>query len=175
MTESLDENFVQEMRSKLGKQVFEFELAKKRERHDAKIVSDEGRKKWLELQECVKSYIAEINEGFNEEVLSYSDKASPNEIGLRHEISGYDIRIAFDPASAAISYEGANDKGEFRPRVLGEVLEYRWDVNIPEQRRIRAIEFAGNENTVVEDRLPAPFPTKRMSEIILRRVVASKE
>jgi hypothetical protein len=52
MDERLEKSFVEEMRDALRKHLSEFELAKKRE----KIVSDEGRKQWLELKHCVKRY-----------------------------------------------------------------------------------------------------------------------
>ena len=44
MDERLEKNFVEEMREELKKQLSEFEAAKKREEHDAKIVLGEGRR-----------------------------------------------------------------------------------------------------------------------------------
>jgi hypothetical protein len=95
MAEPLDKNFVEEMREKLSEQLFVFDLAKKKKEHDARIVSDEGRKKWHELKKCVKTYIEEINIGLAAELLSYSENAGPDALGLKHELSGCDIQIAF--------------------------------------------------------------------------------
>jgi hypothetical protein len=173
MAEPLDKSFVEEMREKLNEQLSEFELAKKREEHDARIVSDEGPKKWLELKECMKNYIKAINDRFPDPLLSYSDNANPNELDLTHELTGRDIQITFDPASAVISYKGGNDEGEFRPRVRGDALEYRWDETTRGGMRIRAIDVGGDDEASVTE-APVLFPTERMSEIILRRVVTSK-
>lgn len=82
MAEPLEKNFVEDMRERLKKQLSEFELVKKRKEHDAKIVLDEGRKKWFELKDCEKNYIEVINDGLPEPLLSYSENASRNELGL---------------------------------------------------------------------------------------------
>ena len=165
MVEPLDEKFVEEMREKLSEQWSEFERVRKKEEHDARIVSDEGRKKWLELKECVKRYIEAINDGL--ELLSYSENVSPNELLLEHELSKYKIQIAFDPGSAVISYTGDQHKGEFRPRVRGDVLEYKHGDLKSDQRQIRKITFA-DEPSVNEDEAPAElFPADKMGTIIL--------
>lgn len=163
----MEKNFVEEMRELLKKQLSEFELAKKRQQHDAKIVSEEGRKKWLELKDRLKRDIEVINDGLPEPLLSYSENAD-NELSLKHELSDRDsdMRVAFDPASVVITYEGNKGKGEFRPRVHGEALEYMWDETTPcdGARRTRKISFDSDE---------PPVPTGRMSEIVLRCVVMS--
>lgn len=51
----------------------------------------------------MKSYIAEINDGFPDLLLSYSDNAIPNALDLKHELCGCDLRITLDAESAMIS------------------------------------------------------------------------
>jgi hypothetical protein len=122
MVEPFDKEFIEEMCGKLSEQLSRFELAKKRKEHDARIVADEGWKKWLELNECVNKHIEGINDRLSGELLFYIPGASPNELNIRHELIGRDMQIAFDPASAVISYKGETVKGEFRPRVRGDAL-----------------------------------------------------
>jgi hypothetical protein len=150
----------------LQKQLSEFELAQKKEQHNAKIVADDGLKKWVELKDCLKNDIEEINEGLPDALLSHSENASGNELSLRHELSGRSIQIIFEPASAVFSYEGNNGKGAFRPRVEGDALEYGWENTTPcgvakPKRMIR----------LDDDEPPMTFSTNRMSEIIIRCVV----
>jgi hypothetical protein len=175
MAKPLDKDFVVKIRAKLNEQLSAFELAKKKKEHDARIVSEEGRKKWHELKQCVKSYIEEINDGLREPLLSYSDNASPNALGLKNELSDCDIQIAFDPAAAAISYQSKKAKGEFRPRVRGDVLDYEWDetmpLSTPRPRRKISLDEDG-EAPASEDKAPVLFPAGRMSQIILRHVVS---
>lgn len=168
MDERLEKNFIKEMCEELKRQLSDFELAKKKEEHNAKIVSDDGRRRWFGLRDCLKNYIEVINDSLSEPLLSYSDNESGNELSLRHELTDCDVQVTFDPASSVISYEGNKSKGKFRPRVHGDALVYEWDETTPSPgaaRRIRNISF--------DDELPKPVPTERMSEIILRCVVMS--
>lgn len=78
-----------------------------------------------------RSHIEEINDALRESLLSYRESASDNELSLRHELSGRNIQITFDPPPAAFSCEGNNGKGAFRPRVEGDALEYGWENTTP--------------------------------------------
>ncbi len=86
MDEPLEKNFVQEMRDVLQRQLSEFEIAKKKEQHDARIVADEGAKTWRELKDSLKHHVEKINEELPEAMLSYSENASGDEFTLRHEL-----------------------------------------------------------------------------------------
>jgi hypothetical protein len=162
--------FVQEMREVLEKQRIEFEKAKEKEEHDAKIVVSEGAKRWVELKDSLKRNIDGINDGRQDWLLSYSDGASGNELILRHGLRRRNALVAFDFTSAVISYAGGKGRGEFSPRIQRDTLQYGWnevarcDGIQPE----RAIRFE-------EDESPEPFSTERMSEIILRCVVVDPE
>src|ERR1017187_6629217 len=166
MDKRLDENLVQQMSAVLHKQVSEFEAEQKTKKRNAEIVAGEGSKKWIELKNLLKSYVEKINESFSDPLLSFSDNVGGNELSLRHELRDRDVQVAFDAASAVISYQGGKGKGEFRPRIQGDSLEYGWDeiarcYGIEPSRMIR----------FEEDADPMPFPTERMSEIILRCLV----
>lgn len=166
MDEPLEKNFVQEMQDALEKQRSEFESSKKKEEHDAKIVADEGARRWRELKDSLKSLVEEINDGLVESLLSYSENASGTEFSLKHELNDRTIQITFDPASAVISYQGKIGKGAFLPRVEGDDLEYGWDNTAPCDgiKALRKFRLKG-------DQPPMAFPTNEMSEIIIRCVV----
>jgi len=170
MDEPQKKTLVQEMREVLEKQLVEFGLAKKKEEHDAKIVADEGAKRWSELKDSLKHHVEDINDGLQDGLLSYSDDASGNELTLRHELRERNAQVAFDPASAVISYQGGKGKGEFRPRIQGDTLQYGWN----EITRCHGIEPA-RMFQLEEDESPEPFSTERMTEIILRCVVVDPE
>jgi hypothetical protein len=92
MDEPLEKSFVQQMQAALQKQLSAFEVAKKKEQHDARIVADEGAKRWRDLKDSLKRHVEEINDGLVESLLSYSENASGNELSLRHELSGRSIQ-----------------------------------------------------------------------------------
>jgi len=166
MDETLEKSFVQEMRDALQTQLSEFELAKKKEEHDAKIVADEGARRWRELKDSLKSHVEEINDGLSESLLSYSENPSGTEFSLKHELNDRTVQITFEPASAVISYQGKIGKGAFVPRVERDVLEYGWEntTRCDGTKILRKFRLEG-------DQPPLAFPTKRMSEIIIRCVV----
>jgi hypothetical protein len=170
MDDPSQKRFVQEMRVVLEKQLMEFELAKKRKRHDAKIIADEGAKTWSELKDSLKHHVEDINDGFQDGLLSYSDSANGNEFTLRHELRDRNMQVAFDSASALISYQGGEGKGEFIPRIQGDALQYGWNeiARCDGTKRSRMFQFDEDEN-------PEPFSTRRMTEIILRCVVVDPE
>jgi len=65
-----------------------------------------------------------------------------------------------------ISYQGKIGKGAFVPRVERDVLEYGWEntTRCDGTKILRKFRLEG-------DQPPLAFPTKRMSEIIIRCVV----
>lgn len=71
----------------------------------------------------------------------------------------------FGLPSALISCEDNKDKGEFRPRVRGNVMEYKWN-------ETGQGEYEPSGWTRMRPR--CCFPTERMSEIILRFIVISE-
>ena len=77
-------------------------------------------------------------------------------------------RVIFEPASAVISYKGEVGEGSFVPRVEGDALEYGWSDIMPCDgiKPSRKIKFI-----LEDDEPPMEFPTKQMSEIIIRCVV----
>jgi hypothetical protein len=166
MDQPVEKSFVQEMREALQKQLSEFELAEKTKKNDATIIAADGARMWRELKDSLTSHVEEINEGLVEPLLSYSENASGNEFSLKHELNDRTVTIVFDPASAVISYQGKIGGGEFRPRVEGDALEYRWENSTPcdvkPGRKFRRLE---------DDTPPMAFPTNRMCEIIIRCVV----
>jgi hypothetical protein len=154
--------FVQQMRDTLQKQSSEFETAKKKEEHDARIVKNHGARRWRELKDSLRRLVEEINDGLPEGMLSYPVNANDNEFTLMHELSGRTIQVTFDPVSAVVSYQGNSGKGAFRPRLQEDALEYEWENTTPcgvakPKRAIR-----------LEDDGPARvFTTSEMSEIII--------
>ncbi len=131
MAEPPDKSFVQEMRDTLQKQWSEFELAKQKQQHDARIVADEGAKRWCELKDSLKRLVEEVNDTLSEATLSYSENADGSEFTLRHELHDRTTRVTFDPTSALISYDGNSGKGSFPPRVEGDALKYVWENTTP--------------------------------------------
>jgi hypothetical protein len=166
MDEPLKETFVQEMRDAIQKQMLESEQAKRKEEHDAKLVADEGPKKWHELKNCLVGYADKINEGLPNWLLNYRENVSGSEFTLKNELSGRDVQIVFDPASAVISYAGNKEKGVFRPFVQGDGLEYGW-----ERTPARYVLNPGRKFRGDDDEHPLSFSTNRMSEIIIRCAV----
>jgi hypothetical protein len=59
-------SFVQEMREVLEKQLVDFELAKKKEEQDTKIVATEGAKTWSELKDSLRHHVEDINDGLRD-------------------------------------------------------------------------------------------------------------
>ncbi len=165
MDEPLEKNFIQEMRDVLRKQLSDAELTEKKQQHDVKIVADEGARRWHELKDSLKSHVEEINEGLVEPLLSYSDNASGNEFSLRNELNDRSIQIAFEPASAVISFKGNKGKGAFLPHVVEDALEYGWEDTSPcdAAKPLRRFRSADDERPTVT--------TKWMSEILIRCVV----
>lgn len=102
--------------------------------------------------------------------MSYSDGASGNELTLTHELRERNAQVAFDPAAAVISYQGGKGKGEFRPRIQGDTLQYGWN-EIDRCDGIKPARMIRFE----EDESPEPFSTERMTEIILLCVVVDPE
>src|ERR1700722_14203469 len=131
MDEPQEKNFVQQMRDALQKQLSEFETAKKKAEHDARIVANDGARRWRELKDSLKRLVEEINEGLPEGMLSYSENANGNEFSLKHELNDRTIQITFELASAVISYQGKIGEGAFLPRVEGDALEYGWENTMP--------------------------------------------
>lgn len=166
MDELKEKNFVQEMRDNLQKQLSSFELAKKKEQHDAKIVAEEGAKRWRELKDSVKLHIEEINEELPEAMLSHNENVSGEELTLRHELHDRTTQVTFDPTSAVISYEGNSGKGAFRPRVDENALEYEWENTTP-----CGVAKPKRAFRLKDDEPPMTFSTKEMSEIIIRCIV----
>jgi len=151
-------NFLEEMRAVLKKQLAEFETKQLK----AKVLSDEGRKKWLELINCLEKWVHKINDGLPEGV-SLSYPLNNNELTLRHELSGHEMKVTFDPASGSISYDSNRGKGKFHPSVQGNGLAYEWDETTPcDGAKVRSISF---------DERPVPYSISQMSEIILRCIV----
>src|SRR5579864_8795110 len=91
--------FVQQMRDTLQKQSSELETVKKKEEHDARIVKDDGPRRWRELKDSLRRLVEEINDGLPEGMLSYPANANDNEFTLMHELSGRTMQVTFDPAS----------------------------------------------------------------------------
>ena len=166
MDEPLEKSFVQQMRDTLQKQLSEFELAKRKEQHDTRIVADEGAKRWRELTDLLKRHVEEINEEPSEAMLSYSENAGANQFTLRHELHDRTVRIVFEPASALVSYQGKIGTGAFHARVEGDTLEYGWE-NIARCDGVQPL----RKFRVEEDETPATFSTQEMSEIIIPCVV----
>ena len=164
MDKPLEKSFVQQMQDALQKQLSEFEATKKKEQHDARIVADEGAKRWRDLKESLKRLVEEINDGLVESLLSYSENASGDELTLRHELNDRTVRIVFEPASALVSYQGKIGRGAFHARVEGDTLEYGWE-NIARCDGVQPL----RKFRLEED--PATFSTKEMSEIIIPCVV----
>lgn len=166
MDEPLEKNFVQQMRDVLQKQLFECETRKKKEQHDARIVANDGARRWCELKDSLKRLVEEINDGLPEGMLAYIENANGNEFTLRHELSERTMQVTFDPASAVVSYQGNSGKGAFSPRVEEDALEYGWEDTIPcgVAKPKRAIRLK-------DDEPPMALSTKEMSEIIIRCVV----
>jgi hypothetical protein len=167
MDEPLEKNFVQEMRDALQKQLSEFE----KEKRDARIVADDGARRWREMKDSLRRLVEEINDGFPEGMLSFPvpQTANDNEFILMHELNKRTMQVTFDPVSAVISYQGDSGKGAFRPRVEGDALEYGWENTTPSTpwgvaRPRRAIAWE-------DDKPPRTFSTKEMSEIIVRCIV----
>jgi hypothetical protein len=106
MEDPLDKSFIEQMRNALQKQMSNFDEMKKKEQQDAKIVADEGTKTWLQVKDCVRKYIEAIKDELSDPMLSHSEDASGNQFTLRNELNGRDVQITFNPASAAIAYEG---------------------------------------------------------------------
>ena len=164
MDEPLEKNFVQRMRGILQKQLSEFEAAKEKERHDARIVADDGPRKWRELKDSLKRIVEEINDRLPEGMLSYPQTANDNEFTLMHELSKRTMQVTFNPASAVISYQGNSGIGAFRPRVEEDALEYRWEntTRCGVARPSRELRLGDDEPRV---------STKRMSEILIHCIV----
>ena len=170
MDDPSKKSFVEEMQEVLKRQLAEFELAKKKEEHDSQILAGEGAKRWKEVKDSLKHHVEKINDGLQDGLLSHSESGSGNELTLRHELRERNTQVTFDPTSAVISYQGGEGKGEFRPRIQGNALQYAWNEiarcdGIKPSRKIR----------LKEDETPEPFSTDRMSEIILRCVVVDPE
>jgi hypothetical protein len=168
MDESVEKSFVREMQDALQKQLSELEQATKQEQHEARIMANEGAKRWGELKHSVESHVKEINAAFVRQLLSYSKDARGNEFILKHELNGRITRVIFEPASAVISYKGEVGEGTFVPRVEGDALEYGWNSTMPCDgiRPSRAIKLRFEDGEP-----PMVFLTKQMSEIIIRCVV----
>ena len=94
-SEQLGKNFVQQMRDALQKQLAEFETAKKKEEHDARIVANDGARRWRELKDSLKRLVEKIDEELPEEMLSHSENENGNEFTLRHELSDRTMRVTF--------------------------------------------------------------------------------
>ena len=168
MDEALEKKFIEEMRDTLQKQMSESETAKKKEEYNARVVANDGARRWRELKDSLKRLTEEINEGLPEGMLSYSENANGNEFTLRHELSERMMQVIFDPASATVSYQGNSGKGAFRPRVEEDALEYGWENTIPcgVAKPKRAIRLEDDES-------PMAISMKEMSEIIIRCVVVT--
>ena len=93
MDEPLEKNFVQQMRDALQKQLCEFETKKKKEQRDARIVANDGARRWSELKDSLKRLVEEINDGLPEGMLAYSENANGNEFTLRHELSERTMQV----------------------------------------------------------------------------------
>ena len=166
MDEPLEVNFVQQMRDALKKQLSEFEEAKKKEEHDARIVANDGARRWFELKGSLKRLVENIDEDLPEGMLSHSENENGNELTLRHELTERTMQVTFDQASAIVSYQGNSGRGAFRPRVKEGALEYGWENTVPcgVAKPKRAISLDDNEP-------PIAFSTKQISEIIIRCAV----
>ena len=57
MDKPLEKSFVQQMQDALQNQLSEFEAVKKKEQHDARIVGDEGAKRWRDLKDSLKRLV----------------------------------------------------------------------------------------------------------------------
>jgi hypothetical protein len=115
---------------------------------------------------ALKRHVEEINDALVESLLSYSENASGNEFSLKHELNDRTIQITFEHASAVISYQGKIGKGAFLPRVDGDALEYGWE-NTTRCDGVKPLRKFGLDG----GQPPKTFPTKDMSEIIIRCVV----
>ena len=166
MNESSEKDFVQEIREVLRNQLSDFEQTKKRSQREAQVVMGEGAKKWSELKAFLKSQVEEINEAFSDPLLSYSDGGDGNEFTLRHELEDRTVRVAFAPASAHISLQSNSMKGEFRPRVVGDVLDYGWEIISPSYPRSSLRTPRGQH-----EKPRMAIPMKQMSEIVIRCLV----
>ena len=169
MDEPTKKNFVRQMRDALQKQLSEFETRKKKEQ----LVADNGARRWRELKDSLRRLVEEITDGFSEGLLTCPVSANDDEFTLMHELSGRTMQVTFDPASGVITYQGNSGKGEFRPRVEGDTLEYGWEywwetTTLPlftSTKRAIALE---------DDKPPKPpmaYSTERMSEIIIQCIV----
>jgi hypothetical protein len=176
MDEPLEKNFVQRMRDVLQKQLSEFEAAKEK----ARIVSDDGARRWRELKDSLMHLVEEITDGPPEGMLTYPQNTNDNEFTLMHELSQQTMQVTFDPASAVISYQGNGSSGAFRPHLKQDTLEYGWENTTPSGvatlasalRKPRAIRFKDDEPHQLEDDDPQKaFSTKQMSEILIHCIV----
>jgi hypothetical protein len=149
-----------------NEQLSAFEVAKKKEQHDTRIVADEGTKRWRDLKDSLKRHVEEINDGLVESLLSYSENANGNEFTLRHELDDRTVQITFKPASALVSYQGKIGKRAFHARVGGDALEYGWE-NITRCDGVKLLRKIRSE----DGEPPMTFSTKEMSEIIIRCIV----
>lgn len=95
MDEPLEKSFIDEMSEELEKQLSEFELAKKERVHDATVVSDDGRKRWFGLKDCLKNYIEAINDRLSEPLLSYMEDEKGNGLDVRHELTDSDVKVCY--------------------------------------------------------------------------------
>jgi hypothetical protein len=166
MDEPLEKNFVQQMRDILQKQLSEFEAANEKKRHDARIVADDGLRRWRELKDSLRCPVGEINDGLPEGMVSYRQTANDNEFMLMHELSKRTMQVTFDPASAIISYQGDSGKGTFLPRIAENALEYEWENTTP-----CGVARPGRAIRLESDEPPRTFSTKEMSEIIVHCAV----
>jgi hypothetical protein len=122
MSEPPESNFIKEMGDALKEQLVEDEKAKS----IAKIMADEGAKKWLELRSWISTSIEAINDELPEFILSYDDSGGGGlVIVIDHELNDRNVKITFNFSSAEISYQGTNCEGVFRPRVNGSTLDYQ--------------------------------------------------
>jgi hypothetical protein len=166
MDEPPEKNFVQRMRDVLQKQLSEFEAGEEKKQHDARIVADDGARRWRELKDSLRVFVGEINDELPEGMLSYPQTANDNEFVLMHELSRRTMQVTFDPASAVISYQGECGKGTFLPRIGENALAYEWEITTP-----CGVARPGRAIRLESDKPSRTFSTKEMSEIIVHCAV----
>jgi hypothetical protein len=153
-----DADFVKQMQDSLRKQEATAEVAKESTLHIAKVTETEGAKIRHELKEWIKQSVSTINQGLTSSVLAYTDGLSGFSVSNQARKRG--ITVEFHSASAEISYQGGGGVGRFRPRVVGNTLEYSWENSAPCEGVPRALDLGTNVVTV-----------EKMGQVIIHCVV----
>ena len=155
-----DADFVKQMQDSLRKQDASAEVVKESSLHMAKVTETEGARIRRELKESVKQSVSTINQGLPSSVLAFTDDLSG--FSISNQASKRGITVEFHSASAEVSYQGNGGGGKFRPKVVGNTLEYSWENSAPCQGIPRTLDLGTNVVTV-----------EKMGQVIIQCVVGS--